>query len=204
MFTSREAARSARRYLRRGLSGTQRLLAEAVTDTGLGESSVLEVGGGVGALSADLVRRGAARAVVVELSPSWETAASDLVTNLELEGLIERRVGDAVDLAAELEPADVVVAHRVLCCYPEWRGLMETMITKSRRVIGLTLPVYRWNTRMVNKLVNGMLALIRRKFRTYIHPVGEILAEASASGYRPVFSRKGLVWQTVVLLRADS
>lgn len=203
MFTSREARRSARRYMKRGLSGTERQLAEAVAETGIGESSVLDVGGGVGALAADLVRKGASRAVVVELSPSWESAAANLVDSLELDGLIDRRLGDAVEMAEDLEPVDVVVAHRVVCCYPEWRGLIGTMISKGGRVIGLTLPVYRWNTRMVNKLVNGMLTLIRRQFRTYIHPVSDILAEAAASGFHPVSSHKGMVWQTVVLLRAE-
>ena len=189
MFSSRGATRTTRRYLRKGLSGTEQDLADAVAATGIKGATVLDVGGGAGTLAADLLRRGGSSAVVVELSPNWDEAAVELTKKLDMEGRIERRVGDAVALAAELEPVDVVVAHAVMCCYPEWRELLAAMTSTGRRVIGLTLPVDRWNTRLFIRITNLGLALLRRRFRTFVHPVAEIVEEARAAGFQQVFNR---------------
>ncbi len=172
-----------------------------MAERGVEGARVLELGGGVGAVAAELLRRGAAAATVVELSSSWEAAATRMAEELGLGSRLTRVLGDAVDVAPDLEPAEVAVAHRVLCCYPDWRALMRVMTGEGRRVVGFTLPVDRAHTRTVAAAGNFLLRLVGRRFRSFIHPVEEVLAAAVAAKFHPVFDRSGLTWRTVVLER---
>jgi hypothetical protein len=69
-------------------------------------------------------KRGAARGVSLELSPAYECEAERLLREAGVAGGAQRRLRDiAVDPDA-VEPADVVVLHRVVCCYPEYARLL--------------------------------------------------------------------------------
>lgn len=200
-FTPREASRTARRFRRRGLRGSALELVHAVTATGLDGATVLEVGGGVGHLHVRLLQAGAASAVNVELSPSWETAAGDLLADLGLDDRVDRRIGDLVDDAAELPDADVVVLHRVMCCYPDWRAMADAAVSRADRVLGITIPVDRWWTRAAVWAENRIRALRGRSFRTYVHPADDVFAHIRRQGFRTVHDHHRLVWRTVVLER---
>jgi 2-polyprenyl-3-methyl-5-hydroxy-6-metoxy-1,4-benzoquinol methylase len=200
-FTPGAARRSARRYLRRGLTGTARQLADEVTAAGIDRATILEVGGGVGDLHAELLRRGAERAVTVDLSPSWESAAASLLSARGLHGRVERLVGDAVDLGEQLETADVVVLHRVICCYPDWRAIVEVAAGHARRAVGFTLPADRPANRAAIATGNALLRLGRRRFRAFVHPVDAILDLFAEHGFGIRVDRTGLVWRTVVVER---
>ncbi|MGA7098367.1 MAG: SAM-dependent methyltransferase, partial [Acidimicrobiia bacterium] len=58
--------------------------------------TVLEVGGGIGAIQIELLRRGAASATNVELSPGYEKVAETLSEEEGLSDRITRDVGDFV------------------------------------------------------------------------------------------------------------
>ena len=95
-------------------------------------ASVLEVGGGVGEISIELLRRGAARAVNLELSPAYETEAQRLIREAGVEGRMERRLLDIAVDGQSVEPADVVVMHRVVCCYPDYERLLTAAADHAR------------------------------------------------------------------------
>lgn len=202
VFTEREASRAARRVRRRGLDGNARELADALIASGIQDATVLEVGGGVGHLHTHLLRAGAARATNVELSPSWETAAQELVVELGLQGRVDRRLGDICDEAAELPAADTVILHRVVCCYPHWRAMIDAASSLSRRAIGITLPVDRWWTRGLIGVGNRIVRLRGRDFRAYVHPADDVVARVVRDGFQVTHDRERLFWRTVVLVRA--
>src|SRR5215210_5878891 len=123
-FGTRFARRVARRYRKRGLGGTERRMVEFLEREGLEGATVLEVGGGVGELHVELLKRGADRAVNLELSPAYDGEARRLLAEAGLEGRVERRIHDIAVAPDEVEPADVVVLHRVVCCYPDYERLL--------------------------------------------------------------------------------
>ena len=62
IFSEKGARRELRRYLEHGLGGGDaKLIAAWATEAGLEGETVVEVGGGIGQIQAELVRRGAAR-----------------------------------------------------------------------------------------------------------------------------------------------
>jgi 2-polyprenyl-3-methyl-5-hydroxy-6-metoxy-1,4-benzoquinol methylase len=76
-FTLQKAAGEMKRYREKGPGPTTRLLRDGLVDAGLLEGTLLDVGGGVGALSFDLLDRGVARAVVVDASAAYLAVASE-------------------------------------------------------------------------------------------------------------------------------
>jgi hypothetical protein len=201
-FDRATADRHARRFLRRGLRGSAAVLADDVAARGIGGATVLEVGGGLGGLHVDLLSRGAARAHNVDLSPEWESAAAGVLDELDLADRVDRQVGDLV--ADDAPTADVVVLHRVVCCYPDWERMLGRAAERTRRVLGLTFPRDSVWARAGVRLANAILRWRGRSFRAFVHPPERMLAALAAEGLEPVSDRRGLVWRTVVLERGDA
>lgn len=194
LFNRRFARRDLDRYRRKGLSATERDLVTLSGDVaGL---SVLEVGGGIGALQLELLEAGAARATNVELSGGYEDAAAELLAGRA----VERVVADFVD--ADMPAHDVVLLHRVVCCYPDVDALVDAAAARTGRLLALTLPQQRRWIGIGLRLLNVWLRLTRCGFRAYQHPLERVAAAAARYGLhveRRV--RRGLVWESVSFAR---
>src|SRR4051812_46194615 len=105
-FGGRFARRMARRYRKRGLGGAERRIVDFLAREGVEGATVLEVGGGVGELQIELLRRGAERAVNLELSTGYDEEARRLLAEAGLEGRVQRRIHDIAMAPEEVEPAD--------------------------------------------------------------------------------------------------
>jgi magnesium-protoporphyrin O-methyltransferase len=198
MFNRRFAARDARRYRSRGLTGSARALVELAGD--VRGKTVLDVGGGVGAIGLELVAAGAERATTVELSSGYDDAAGELAAERGAAHRIDRRVADLVE--DDLDPRDVVVMHRVVCCYPDADALMGAAADATRERLVLTYPQERAVLRPMFALLNCFLRVRRCGFRTFLHPVARIHGAAEQRGLRLERRvRHGLVWESALLVR---
>ncbi|HVM16580.1 MAG TPA: methyltransferase domain-containing protein [Gaiellaceae bacterium] len=199
-FNRKQARRDARRYRRGGLDAVSARVRDAAGD--VGGQTVLEVGGGVGALVLELVRAGAARATTVELSPAYDEEAQALAREAGAADRVERRVGDFVAEAATVEPADVVILNRVVCCYPDYDALLGAAAGCARRRLVFSFPREAWWTRAGARVVNGWLRLRRCGFRTFVHPSAALVAAAERGRLRVAAVEPGRLWQVAVLDRA--
>lgn len=193
IFGRRTAARDARRFRRRGLRGSSRDVVALAGD--VRSSTVLEVGGGVGAIELELLAEGARRTTNVELSPHYEKHASELAAERGVADLMERRVADFVQEAADIPAHDIVVMHRVVCCYPDVEALVGAAATHARTRMVLTFPQERRLIRAAVRVVDAVMRVGGSSFRVYVHPYERIVA--AATGMQPVERRRrGLVWET--------
>ncbi|MGR0221794.1 hypothetical protein [Agromyces sp. ZXT2-6] len=99
VFDERFARHVARRYGAKGPTTVERRLLEFVVDSGIDGASVLEIGGRVGELQFELLARGAARTVNLELSHEYEAEAERLIAAAGVDGLVARTV--RIDLALQ-------------------------------------------------------------------------------------------------------
>ncbi len=199
-FSRKVAAKDARRYRERGLTGTAQRLAELAGD--VNGASVLDVGGGIGAIELELLAAGAARATNVEISAGYEDEAERLLAERGFSGRVDRRVADFVADAAAIGAHAVVILHRVVCCYPDVDELVGEAAARTGRTLLLTYPQERWYTHAGLRVVNLLLQLSRCGFRTYVHPVERIFAVAARHGLTPsVRERNGVLWESTALTR---
>ena len=204
LFGERAARRDAKRYRRRGLDETAEEMVEFLRGRGLDGTTVLEIGGGVGAIPLELLKAGADRALEIELSPNYERTAAELARELGFADRVERRLGDVVEEGATVPAADAVVMHRVVCCYPDPDALVGAAAERARRHLVLSFPRERRLIRLGSRVVNLWFRLRRWDFRTYVHPASAILAAAERRGLRPAFEHQGTIWQVAALERAPS
>jgi hypothetical protein len=162
--------------------------------------TVLEVGGGVGEIQVELLESGvAASAINIDLSPNWETAAQALLAERGLTDRVTRLNGDFVHEAPSLPKADAVILHRVVCCYPDWKGMLTAAASQSNRFVIVTFPRQRPWFRVIASIENGYHRLRKRQFRAFIHPPEAMIGLLSSLGYAMVASHEGLLWRTVVV-----
>lgn len=200
MFSRSFAERDARRFRAHGVTGSARTLVELSGD--VGDATVLDIGGGVGAIGLELLAAGAARATTVEISSAYEEAATRLAVERGAVDRIDRRVGDIVDDRDAVGPHDIVVMHRVVCCYPDADALMAAAADLTRRRLVLTYPQPRAFIRLGLGVMNAFLRVRGCGFRTYAHPVARILGAAEAHGLH--LERRiehGLLWESASLAR---
>jgi len=202
VFNADRARSDARSYRRNGLDRRSRVIRDFLVGKGIAGGTILEIGGGIGALQLDLIRAGAVRAVNVEISPAYEEPARDLAVEAGVADRVDRRVGDFADNSDSIEAADAVVLHRVVCCYPNLAALLRPAATHAKRLLVLTFPAGRWWIRLGVGTVNTAQRLFGSKFRFFFHEPAAILGITRTAGLEPVLVRRGLFWETLALERA--
>jgi hypothetical protein len=201
MFGSRFARRSLKRYRRNGLDDIERALVASVVQ-GIEGSSVLEIGGGVGAVQAELLAAGAERGEVVELVAAYEPYARELAEERGFAKRTRFRVVDLLEEPAGVDPADVVVLNRVVCCTPDGVRLTAVAAQLARHALLLSYPRDVWWTRAGARLQNAAFWLLRRSFRVFVHRPAELTAAAARAGLETERSGASAIWEYAVLRRA--
>ncbi len=202
LFSERSARSEAKRYRRKGLDSTSRRIVDFIKRQGVENRTVLEVGGGIGAIQIELLRAGAARATSIELTPTYEEVASGLVREAGFTDRIDRKVMDFVDASAQLGAADVVIMNRVICCYPDMPRLAGAAAERTRELLVMSYPKETWWTKIGLALGNSALRATRREFQVFLHPPSEIIAVSEGHGLRTVLNQTGLFWTVAALRRS--
>ena len=201
IFSEKSAVAEAKRYRRRGLDGTSRRIVDLIKKRGVEGKTLLEVGGGVGTIEIELLKSGMAQAVNVELTPTYEAAARDLLGEAGLADRVERKVMDFTEAGEKVGNADVVVMNRVLCCYPDMPRLAGAAAEHAREVLVISFPNDRWWTQLGLSFANFGFGLFRIQFRVFLHPPDAILAAVEQQGFKTSFNNRGLLWQVAALSR---
>ncbi len=200
-FNGDVARRQLRDYRRRGPDRTTSILIEEIKRNGVDHRTVLDIGGGVGAIQYALLDAGAERAASIDASSAYDAAAEEEARRRGLADRITRLHGDFVGLAEAVEPADIVTLDRVICCYPEVEALVDSSAAHARRLYGLVYPRRLWWLRPAFHLANVFLRIRGSSFRVFLHPSEEVEAVIERNGLRCVFQRFVGIWQVAVFAR---
>jgi magnesium-protoporphyrin O-methyltransferase len=197
-FNRKEAQRRLRAYRRRGLDPMATSMVDYLKTQAIEGVELLEVGGGVGDLQVELLKAGVARSVNVELSSGYEEAATELIEAEGLEDRMTRRLGDFVELCDDLDPADIVVLNRVVCCYPWMEPMMSAAAAKTRRYLAVAVPREKWWIKAALGVGNAFMRLRGCGFRAFVHPIHGIEAVAAQHGLVVRHRDSNTFWQAVV------
>lgn len=201
-FSERIARRDAERYGRRGLDENAQRLTDLALGGGIEGMTVLEVGGGVGAIQLELLKGGAARTTNVELSPAYEPYAEQIADEAGLPARSDRRILDFAIDGGTIDEADVVVLHKVICCYPDLERLLTQAAVHTRGRLLLTFPRRAIWTRAGIAGVNLIQRIRRKTFRVYVHAPAAITTIAEAHGLHPAARHRGFVWELREFVRS--
>jgi len=195
------ARRNLKRYRRKGLDELERQMVSAASAGGLDGARVLEIGGGIGTLQAELLEAGAGQGEVVELVSSYEPYARELAREKGIQERTTFRVADILADPETIEAADVVLLNRVVCCSPDGIALAGEAARLARRTLVLSFPRDVVWVRAVLRFVNAGLRLMGRSFRVFVHPPEAIVRAAESSGLQLAERGHGPIWEFVALQR---
>jgi 2-polyprenyl-3-methyl-5-hydroxy-6-metoxy-1,4-benzoquinol methylase len=199
IFNRRFARRLANRYRKRGLDKTAQTMVEFLRQLGIQGASILEIGGGVGEI--ELLQAGAARAQNLELSPAYQQEAHRLAAQAGVQGRIDWRIHDLAEQPGAVAPTDLVVLHRVVCCYPDYERLLGAAADHARRALVFSYPPRNLLSRAFYRGFNLVMWLTRSGFRGFAHPEGAMLGVLEEHGLRRTYQGRSRIWQVAGLER---
>ncbi|MBI2935402.1 MAG: methyltransferase domain-containing protein [Chloroflexi bacterium] len=195
------ARKELNRYLKKGLDRRTRLLVDFLRSQDISGATILEIGFGTGSLHMELLKAGAARATGYEVSPAYVEAATSLAERLGFRDRVAYSIGDFVQITGQVNVADVVALDRVVCCYPDMLGLVASTAKRARRLYALTYPRTSWWMRIFRVLGNLALAVLRHRYRIFLHAPRDITATIEAAGLALAYHRTSGIWHIAVFSR---
>ena len=201
VFSSRFARRQSRRYKRRGLTPAAQGIVDFATSQGIDGATVLEIGGGVGQLQVELLRRGASHVTNLEISQNYEAEATRQLEQTGMGEQVTRRFIDIAEAPDEVAPADVVVLHRVVCCYPDYARLLKVAASHARRTLVYSHPAANLINRVEFGAENAYRWVTRNDFRAFIHPPDGMLRAAESGGMDVAYRSHARDWDVIGLTR---
>ena len=183
------------------LNPVTRELIDVVLGEGVAGARILDIGAGVGAVHLTLLEAGAASAVDVDASREYLAVARAEAERRGLQGRVEHRYGDVVELANDLPPAEIVTLDSVVCCYPHLELLLGAASRSGPRLVGITYPRDVWWMRAFMRLYNLVQAVRRIPARYFVHRHEHVEGWMAARGYQNVYEGGIRVWRVVLYRR---
>jgi len=134
IFNEKMAKKELKTYRKKGASGLTQALISFFMDQGLEGQSLLDIGGGVGAIQHELAAAGAGQVTNVDGSSGYLAACREEAGLRNYTDRATYRHGDFVELADEVGQADIVTLDKVLCCYDDVDSLVKTSAAKAVRL----------------------------------------------------------------------
>src|SRR5690242_6746743 len=200
-FGPASAAADLRRFRRRGPGVTTRMLLRGIRPNLPRGATLLDVGGGIGALHHELLDQGVTRAWQVEPSAAYLRASKEEAGRRGHADRIEFVHGELSRASNQVPSTDLVTLDRVVCCDPDYERLLGLALEKARRLFGFSFPRDRWGVRGVLALVNCYRRSRGVAFRGFVHPPERMEALILARGFGRVFSDRSTAWQVGVYAR---
>jgi hypothetical protein len=201
-FNERTARRELKRYLRRGPDKPTQLLIQSIQNNGVDDKTLLDIGGGIGAIQFELFEKGLQQSVNVDASEAYQRVSGEEARKRGYGENASYVFGDFVELAYSIPETDIVTLDKVICCYPDFQKLLQLSLQKCGQAYGLVYPKVNWFTKIGFKLVNIWFRIRRSEFRTYLHTpkvVDEIIRN---NGYQKRSYESTIMWQIVVYEKA--
>jgi predicted TPR repeat methyltransferase len=198
LFNEKMVSQELKQYQTKGPSKTTCMMVEALKDAGVQARTLLDIGGGVGAVQHELIAAGVNQATDVDASQAYLRAAREEANRRGIADRIHFAHGNFVDLASQISPADIVTLDRVICCYPDMEQLVGLSAARANRLYGLVYPRDTWLARVGVRVLNFTFWLQRKPFRTFVHSSQAVDAIVRGQGLKPQFHRHTWLWQVVV------
>ncbi len=200
-FNEEAADDDLRVYRGEGPDETTLWLLDDLKARGVQGLTLLDIGGGIGAIQHELLKSGAASAVHVDASSAYIEAAQREARRRKLKDKIEWLHGNFVDLAPDLQPSSIVTLDKVICCYDDMPALVRASARLAGRYYGIIVPRDTWWFRAAVRVMNIFQAIFRNPYRMFVHPHQKIDAIIKRAGLKRAFTRDNWMWHVAVYTR---
>lgn len=194
-FGEQQAKADIRSYRKRGPADQTKLMLQAIRSLKIKNADLLDIGGGIGVIHHELLEDVAEKATHVDASSAYLKVAREEAARRHHAERVRFVHADFTDVAAEIPVADVVTLDRVVCCYPDFRGLLKGAAEHSRRAVVLTYPREIWYLKIGFRVARFFQNLGKDPFRIFLHPIAEMDSLLEHEGFERVSLHRLFVWE---------
>jgi magnesium-protoporphyrin O-methyltransferase len=166
-------------------------------------ASLLDIGGGIGVVTQELLKAGVVHAALVDGSAAYLEVARNELRGSNLLERVDIVEGDFVRRASAIDPTDIVTLDRVVCCYPNAETLVSLAANRARNLLGLVLPRDRRLVRVALWVNNLWFRLMRSRYRAFGHSNQLVDKLIGDRGLHPVAEQHTFFWRVVLYRRGS-
>ena len=199
MFDKEKADQDMKDYHETGIKKSSRPLFSLINDLPLKGKSLLDIGGGIGAISFELFKKDLKNSTHNDISKAYLSAFSNEVEKQELDNRVKVIPGDFSQMHEAFEMADIVSLDKVICCYPDFHTLVSRSVAKAGRWYVYNVPRNKWWVRLGMWLdMHWTKYKTGKSFKSYVHPIAEINELIRNAGFDKVGQAYEREWTAVL------
>lgn len=200
-FSTKDAERDLADFRRNGVGPSTRALIDAIRAEGIEGASLLDVGGGIGAIQLELLANGLGSAESVDASEGYVGIARAEAARRGFSGRVTHRFGTLTELADEVGPADIVTLDKVVCCNADLALILGDVVLRARRMVGLVYPRDRWWNGVAAAILAAWNRVTGDPTRWYVHPEAKLDGILRSAGFVRRDVDRTFIWQVAVYVR---
>ncbi|MBC8145154.1 MAG: class I SAM-dependent methyltransferase [bacterium] len=200
-FSETHVSEKVRDYHRGKIHATTRMLIAALRDAARESDTIVDIGGGFGAIPLALLEDSRMDATLVDISTAFLDAARTEARERGVEDRMTFIHGDAAELPLPSIEGDIVVLDRVVCCYDDWQRLIDCSTTACARTYAFTYPRDNWLVKLVTAFMNWRRARAGNEFRTHVHSVVLMDTAIQQAGFSRVARSGTIAWEMALYRR---
>ncbi len=204
MFNQKLALKELHSYQKNGPNKTTRILLDQLVPIVEENTSLLDIGGGIGAISHELSQVGLSQLIHVDASKAYLHVAQAEAERLGYGDKTAFYYGDFVTLASQIPPTDLVTLDRVLCCYSDMPALVTHSIERAKSYYGIIYPRASWWVKFGAFCLNLFQRIKRSSYRSFVHDPKAIHAIIHSYGFKRVYKQIKGIWVVEIFEKVSS
>lgn len=200
LFDAKTAKKQYKHYLKKGPSRVTKKLIGQLKNMNTG-STLLDVGGGIGAIQWWFLNHGGQKTIGVDASSGYIALAQEHAAKNNLQENTNFHMGDFTAKAEDLPVVDHTTLDKVICCYPDFKAIINLACQKSTHSVSLSYPM----DGLVADIFRGFSVLImkamRNPFKPYVHRVASVRSLFITNGFTVQEKTLAFPWHVETYIR---
>ena len=174
LFDRKVAEKEMKSYKKKGAKRVTSILIQLLSMYSTPGASLLDIGGGIGAIQWEFLSNGASHTTDVDASGSYLNMAGNYAEEKDWSDKTQFIQGDFVDVSEKTEMHDVVSLDKVVCCYPDYKEILIKATSKCKKSIALSYPMGGFIAQVFRGLGVIYMKLKQNPFKPYVHNPSDI------------------------------
>lgn len=201
IFDTKSAKKEMKYYRKKGAIGATKKLIKAMTDLPKKDKTLLDIGGGIGALQWEFLENEASNTTDIDGSIGYLQVSEEYATDKGWQNKAAFLEGDINDVVNEIDKNDFVTLDKVVCCYPDYELILNNATAKCNEYLALTFPMSGFISRAINKIGSIYFWIKKSEFKTYIHSNKMMEQLIESNGFTPIHKSIKFPWRVQVYRR---
>lgn len=201
VFDVKRAKKELETYRQKGVKKNTAPLLRGLKGLPIEGSSLLDIGGGAGIITFELLKKGLKKSTQIDISHAYVCVINEEIERLSIPNFSASQ-GDFVENHQDIDTVDLVTLDKVICCYEDYRALVQKSTSLCHRWYAISIPKDNIWVKMTHRLANWFLRW-RWGFDSFIHPVEKINALVEEAGFTKISESRRLQWLYVVYERVE-